>query len=110
LTRAGGEAIHPQYSTVVICQGRVSRLPLGHAESSDKDKGGLIELPIVAPAPVLSEHAAAFRDLFENLCQMPPGTARQVDAENCEMSINMSGYMKSFTKKIFERLVQDPYL
>lgn len=26
-------------STVVICQGRGSRLPLGHAEASDKDKG-----------------------------------------------------------------------
>jgi hypothetical protein len=28
-----------------------------------------MELPIVAPAPVVSDHAAVFRDLFENRCQ-----------------------------------------
>jgi hypothetical protein len=28
-----------------------------------------MELPILAPAPVVIEHAAAFRDLFENQCQ-----------------------------------------
>jgi hypothetical protein len=28
-----------------------------------------MELPIVAPAPVVSEHAAVFRDLFDNQCQ-----------------------------------------
>ena len=28
-----------------------------------------MELPIVAPAPVVSDHAAVFRDLFENQCQ-----------------------------------------
>ena len=28
-----------------------------------------MELPIVAPAPVVTEHAAVFRDLFENQCQ-----------------------------------------
>jgi hypothetical protein len=27
------------HSTVVICHGRVSMLPLGHVEASDKDKG-----------------------------------------------------------------------
>jgi hypothetical protein len=29
----------------------------------------MMELPIVAPAPVVSDHAAVFRDLFENQCQ-----------------------------------------
>jgi len=28
-----------------------------------------MELPIVAPAPVVSDHAAVFRDLFDNQCQ-----------------------------------------
>ena len=28
-----------------------------------------MELPIVAPAPVVTDHAAVFRDLFENQCQ-----------------------------------------
>jgi len=28
-----------------------------------------MELPIVAPAPVVTEHAAVFRDLFDNQCQ-----------------------------------------
>jgi hypothetical protein len=28
-----------------------------------------MELPIVGPAPVVVEHAAVFRDLFDNLCQ-----------------------------------------
>jgi SRSO17 transposase len=28
-----------------------------------------MELPIVAPAPVVSDHTAVFRDLFENQCQ-----------------------------------------
>jgi hypothetical protein len=28
-----------------------------------------MELPIVAPAPVVTDHAAIFRDLFENQCQ-----------------------------------------
>ena len=28
-----------------------------------------MELPIVAPAPVVSDHAAVFQDLFENHCQ-----------------------------------------
>jgi hypothetical protein len=28
-----------------------------------------MELPIVAPAPVVSDHALVFRDLFENQCQ-----------------------------------------
>jgi len=44
-------------------------LSLGHAESSDKDKGCLMEWPIVAPVPVVSDHAEVFRDLFENHCQ-----------------------------------------
>jgi hypothetical protein len=29
----------------------------------------MMELPIVAPAPVVSHHAAVFRDLFDNQCQ-----------------------------------------
>jgi DDE superfamily endonuclease len=29
----------------------------------------MMELPIVAPAPVVSDHAAVFRDLFDNQCQ-----------------------------------------
>ena len=29
----------------------------------------MMELPIVAPAPVVSDHTAVFRDLFENQCQ-----------------------------------------
>jgi hypothetical protein len=28
-----------------------------------------MQLPLVAPAPVVSAHAAAFRNLFENPCQ-----------------------------------------
>jgi SRSO17 transposase len=28
-----------------------------------------MELPIVVPAPVVTEHAAVFRDLFDNQCQ-----------------------------------------
>src|SRR5215207_7631496 len=28
-----------------------------------------MELPIVAPAPVVTDHAAVFRDLFDNHCQ-----------------------------------------
>jgi SRSO17 transposase len=28
-----------------------------------------MELPIIEPAPVVTEHAAVFRDLCENLCQ-----------------------------------------
>ncbi len=28
-----------------------------------------MQLPLVAPAPLVSTHAAAFRDLFENRCQ-----------------------------------------
>ena len=28
-----------------------------------------MELPIVAPAPVVAEHAAVFRDVFDNQCQ-----------------------------------------
>src|SRR6266540_5395545 len=28
-----------------------------------------MELPILTPAPVVTEHAAVFRDLFENQCQ-----------------------------------------
>jgi hypothetical protein len=44
-------------------------LPLGQADCSDTDQGGGMELPIVAPAPVVSDHAAVFRDLFENQCQ-----------------------------------------
>jgi SRSO17 transposase len=31
-----------------------------------------MELPIVAPAPVVANHAAVFRDLFENRCQFRP--------------------------------------
>jgi hypothetical protein len=29
-----------------------------------------MELPIVAPAPVVTDHAAVFRDLFDNQCQL----------------------------------------
>ena len=28
-----------------------------------------MQLPLVAPAPLVTKHAAAFRDLFENRCQ-----------------------------------------
>ena len=28
-----------------------------------------MELPIVAPAPIVTEHVMVFRDLFENQCQ-----------------------------------------
>jgi SRSO17 transposase len=44
-------------------------LPLGQAQYPDKNKGVMMELPIVAPAPVVTEHAAVFRDLFDNQCQ-----------------------------------------
>jgi len=29
----------------------------------------MMQLPIVAPAPVVTEHAGVFRDLFDNHCQ-----------------------------------------
>jgi DDE superfamily endonuclease len=32
-------------------------------------RGCAMELPIVVPAPVVTEHAAVFRDLFDNHCQ-----------------------------------------
>src|SRR5919201_3676162 len=32
-------------------------------------RGCMMELPIVAPAPAVSDHAAVFRDLFDNQCQ-----------------------------------------
>ena len=34
-----------------------------------RTRGCVMELPIVAPAPVVTEHAAVFRDLFENQCE-----------------------------------------
>jgi DDE superfamily endonuclease len=56
-------------STVVICYAKASLLPLDQAKSSVKDKGCMMELPIVAPAPMVSNHAEVFRDLFDNQCQ-----------------------------------------
>jgi hypothetical protein len=56
-------------STVVICYAKASLLPLDQAKSSVKDKGCMMELPIVAPAPMVSNHAGVFRDLFDNPCQ-----------------------------------------
>jgi hypothetical protein len=44
-------------------------LPLGQAEYPDKEEGCAMELPIIEPAPVVTEHVAVFRDLFENQCQ-----------------------------------------
>src|SRR4051812_2879096 len=32
-------------------------------------RGCVREWPIIAPAPVVSDHAAVFRDLFDNQCQ-----------------------------------------
>jgi SRSO17 transposase len=32
-------------------------------------RGCVMELPIIEPAPVVTEHAAVFRDVFENQCQ-----------------------------------------
>src|ERR1700752_257736 len=32
-------------------------------------RGCVMELPIIVPAPVVSGHAAVFRDLFDNQCQ-----------------------------------------
>jgi SRSO17 transposase len=34
-----------------------------------KTRGCVMELPIVAPAPIVTAHAVVFRDLFENQCQ-----------------------------------------
>ena len=34
-----------------------------------RTRGCVMELPIVAPAPVVTEHAAVFRDLFDNQCE-----------------------------------------
>jgi hypothetical protein len=34
-----------------------------------RTRGCVMELPIVAPAPVVTEHSAVFRDLFDNQCQ-----------------------------------------
>jgi DDE superfamily endonuclease len=34
-----------------------------------KTRGYVMELPIVAPAPIVTTHAVVFRDLFENQCQ-----------------------------------------
>src|SRR5215510_13210421 len=33
-----------------------------------RPRGCMMELPIVAPAPVVADHSAVFRDLFENQC------------------------------------------
>ena len=32
-------------------------------------RGCVMELPMVAPAPIVTAHAVVFRDLFENQCQ-----------------------------------------
>src|SRR5919197_3975210 len=34
-----------------------------------RTRGCMMELPLVTPAPVVTEHAAVFRDLFDNQCQ-----------------------------------------
>jgi hypothetical protein len=34
-----------------------------------RTRGCVMELPIVAPAPIVTAHAVVFRDLFENQCQ-----------------------------------------
>src|SRR5688572_1851348 len=34
-----------------------------------RTRGCVMELPIVAPAPVVTDHAVVFRDLFDNQCQ-----------------------------------------
>src|SRR5918999_2361453 len=34
-----------------------------------RPRGCVMELPIVAPAPIVTAHAVVFRDLFENQCQ-----------------------------------------
>ena len=34
-----------------------------------RTRGCVMELPMVAPAPIVTEHAAVFRDLFDNQCQ-----------------------------------------
>src|SRR5215216_1151112 len=34
-----------------------------------RTRGCVMELPLVAPAPIVTEHAVVFRDLFENQCQ-----------------------------------------
>ena len=56
-------------STVVICHAGVTMLPCDRAESLTGSRGRVRELPIVAPAPVVTDHAAVFRDLCDNQCQ-----------------------------------------
>ena len=57
------------YSAVVICHARANLLPFGQTNTPTRTRGCVMELPIVAPAPVVSNHAAVFRDLFDNQCQ-----------------------------------------
>jgi SRSO17 transposase len=44
-------------------------LPLSQAQNSAKNKGCVMEIPAVTPAPVVTEHTSVFRDLFNNQCQ-----------------------------------------
>ena len=43
--------------------------PWAGPKTLTRTRGCVMELPIVAPAPVVSNHAAVFRDLFDNQCQ-----------------------------------------
>jgi hypothetical protein len=49
------------YSIIAICHARVSMLPFDQVEYPDQDKGRMMELPTVAPAPVVRDHAVVCR-------------------------------------------------
>src|SRR5918992_4938420 len=48
---------------------RPTYYPWSSQKTLTRTRGCVMELPIVAPAPVVTDHAAVFRDLFDNQCQ-----------------------------------------
>ncbi len=61
--------------------------------------GCVMELPIVAPTPVISDHAVIFRDLFENQCQF-----RHFQHYLTELIILPSKSIASITRYILENV------
>jgi hypothetical protein len=63
--------IMPPFSTPLLCFAiaSVNVILLGPIPSFERKGKCLMQLPIVAPAPIVTAHAAIFRDLFENRCQ-----------------------------------------
>ncbi|MGH8070164.1 MAG: serine hydrolase domain-containing protein [Candidatus Entotheonellia bacterium] len=57
-------------SIVVMCPAGLGIRPLDQAESADTDEGGVMEWPIVAPAPGVTAPAAVCRELCDHQCQV----------------------------------------